>query len=253
MPIAAPLIIGGASIASGVIGANAAKSAADAQVNAENNALAFQQQVFNTNQDNLKSAQANFTPYLNIGKGATYSLGQLYGIGQDGTSTPANADYSAFTNSPDYAFAQQQGELGLTRAENARGLNLSGGALKDIAQFNQGLASQQFGNYFNRLLSLSQLGSGAASASGNVAVGASNSNANMANSIGNTMGNIGQSQASGIIGGANAITGSINNGITNSLLYNAINRSSYSPPGASAITQGFGNIGGTGGFLGGLY
>lgn len=223
MPIAAPLIIGGASLASGIIGSNAAKSAAETQANAENNALGFQREVYERN-------QANFQPYLNIGKGATYSLGQLYGIGQDGTRQPGGADYSQFTNSPDYGFAQQQGELGLTRAENARGLNLSGGALKDIAQFNQGLASQQFGNYFNRLMSLSQLG-------GSAAASAANSGNASANQIGNTMGAIGQSQASGIIGGANAITGSINSGIQNSLLYNAINRSSYSPPGASSITN----------------
>lgn len=231
MPIAAPLIIGAASVGSSLIGANAAKSASDAQVNAENNALAAQ-----------NAARAKLDPWINVGTGANYTLGSLYGIGKDGTSTPANADYSAFTNSPDYAFAQQQGELGLTRAENARGLNLSGGALKDISQFNQGLATQQFGNYFNRLMSLSQLGQ---SAAGQGVQGA--------NAAAQTMGNIGQSQASGIIGGANAITGGINSGISNSLLYNAINRSSYSPPGASSITQGFGNIGGTGGNLGGLF
>lgn len=226
MPVAAPLIIAGGSIASGLIGANAAKSAANAQLEAENNALSFQKSIFD-------KTQANFEPYLNVGRGATYSLGQLYGIGKDGNSIPANADYSQFYNSPDYDFAKQQGELGLTRAENARGMNLSGGALKDIADYNQGLASQQFGNYFNRLLSLSQLGNNAAAAAGN-------SGANFSNQIGNTMGAMGQSQASGIVGGANAITGGINSGITNSLLYNALNRSSYSPPGSSAITSPLG-------------
>lgn len=201
----AGIAIAGASIGSALIGSSAARSAADTQADAETNALAFQQQQ-----------AAKLNPFINVGTGATYSLGQLYGIGQDGTSTPANADYSQFYNSPDYQFAQQQGNLALTRQENAAGLNLSGGALKDFATFNQGLASQQYGNYFNRLMGLAQLGSSAASAG----VGAGNA-------IANTMGQIGQSQASGIIGGANAITGSVNSGITNSLLYNAINRSGY--------------------------
>src|SRR6185312_13783915 len=106
-----------------------------------------------------------YKPYLDVGKGATYTLGSLYGMpGADGKVTPV--DYSQFYSSPDYAFAQQQGQLGLDRYENAKGLALSGGALKDVAQFNQGLASQQFGNYYNRLLSLSQLGNNAAAAAG---------------------------------------------------------------------------------------
>lgn len=237
MPLAAPLIIGGATLGAGLLGASAATSAANTQADAANNALAFQKQAFN-------QTQANFAPYLNVGKGATYSLGSLYGIGQDGNTTNATQDYSQFTNSPDYAFAQQQGQLGLDRYENAKGLALSGGALKDVSQFNQGLATQQYGNYFNRLLSLSQLGQSAAS-------GAAGSAANFSGQIGNTTQAVGQAQAGGIVGSANALTGGVNSGITNSLLYNAINRSSYAPSGSSAMSLG--NAGGTGGGLGGLF
>src|SRR6185312_8020918 len=225
MPIAAPLIIGAATLGSAAIGASAASKASKAQVAMEQQGL-----------DAQNAARAKLDPFINVGTGANYTLGQMYGIGKDGQPTGAGNDFSQFTNSPDYAFAQQQGELGLTRAENARGLNLSGGALKDISQFNQGLATQQFGNYFSRLMSLSQLGQNSAVAG----VGG-------ANAAANTMGQIGQSQASGIIGGANALTGGINSGINNSLLYNAINRSSYSPPGSSAITSpmSLGSFGGT--------
>lgn len=238
MPVVAPLIIGAASVGSAMIGANAAKSASEKQAQAAQNALDFQQRAF-------ERTQANFEPYLNVGKGATYTLGSLYGIGQDGNQTNANRDYSQFYDSPDYGFAKEQGELGLTRALNARGMNLSGGALKDFAQFNQGLATQQFGNYFNRLLSLSQLG-------GNAASGAAGAAANFSGQIGNTMQGIGQAQAAGIVGGANAITGGINSGINNSLLYNAINRSSYAPASGGGGFN-FGNIGGTGGGLGGYF
>ena len=211
--------VAGGSIASGLIGADAANSAADKQSNAAANSLAMQQQMFNKTQE-------NFSPYLNIGKGATYSLGSLYGIGQDGNPTNANPDYSQFTNSPDYGFAQQQGNLALDRANNAKGLNLSGGALKDASQFNQGLATQQYGNYYNRLLSLSQLGQSAAS-------GAAGSAANFSGQMSNSIQGQGQAQASGIVGSANALTGGINGGINNSLLYNAINRSSYASPAAA--------------------
>jgi len=218
----AALAIGAASLGSAFIGANAANRASDAQSQAAANALAAQQ-----------AAVAKLNPWINTGTGANYTLGSLYGIGQDG-STGHPQDFSAFTNSPDYKFALDQGQLGLDRYENAKGLTLSGGALKDVSQFNQGLATQQFGNYYNRLLSLSQMGQGAASS----AVGGTNA-------IANTMMGQGQAQASGIVGGANALTGGINSGITNSLLYNAINRSSYAPSSSPF------NFGGGGGSTGG--
>lgn len=212
----AALVIGGASLASGIIGADAAETAASKQADAAKNALDTQRYMFD-------QTQANFKPYLDIGKGATYSLGSLYGIGKDGT-TGNPQDFSGFANSPDYKFALDQGQLGLDRYQNAKGLALSGGALKDAAQFNQGLATQQFGNYYNRLLSLSQLGQSAAS-------GSAGSAGQFSGQIGNSYQSIGQAQASGIVGGANAMTGAIGGGINNSLLYNAINRSSYAPAG----------------------
>lgn len=230
MPVGAAVGIAGGSIGSALIGSSAASSAADKQAQSQANALSLQQQMF-------QQTQANYKPYLDTGKAATYSLGSLYGLpGADGSVKPP--DFSGFTNSPDFGFAQQQGELGLARAENARGMNLSGGALKDISQFNTGLATQQFGNYFSRLMQLSQLGGNAASAAGG---NAQNFSGQMSNSITGQ----GQATASGIVGSANALTGGINSGISNSLLYNAINRSSY-----GGNNVGFGTNPSNGGWLG---
>src|ERR1700680_179516 len=214
MPIGASVAIAGGSIGSALIGS----SAADKQAQSAANALSLQQQMFN-------KTQANFQPYLNTGKAATYSLASLYGLpGADGTVKPP--DFSAFTNSPDYKFALDQGNLGLSRYENASGLALSGGALKDISQFNQGLATQQFGNYFSRLMSLSTQGQNAAS-------NAAGSAGNFSGQMNNSLQAQGQAQGSGIVGSANALTGGINSGINNSLLLNAINRSSYGSPQAA--------------------
>lgn len=228
--LGAGAIGGAASLGSALIGSGAAKNAANVQATAAANSLALQKQMFD-------QTQKNFEPYLNTGKGATYTLGGLYGIGKDG-STGNPQDFSQFTNSPDLKFAQDQGNLALDRANNAKGLNLSGGALKDSMQFNQGLASQQFGNYYNRLLSLSQLGQNSASAA---AGSASNFSGQMSNSIQGQ----GQAQASGIVGSANAISGglsgvanSVNGAVNNSLLMNAINRSSYAQPGANPMAGG---------------
>src|SRR6185503_19445701 len=73
---------------------------------------------------------------------------------------------------------------------------------------------------------------------------------NAANAIGNTMQGIGQAQASGIVGSANAITGGINSAANNTLLYNYLNKnpsgygsSSFSGPsygGGNALTDSYG-------------
>lgn len=212
--------IGGGALVSGVLGYEGATKAADTQANSANNALQFQEQAFNTSQNNINQAKGNFSPYLNVGNQATYTLGQLMGGG-----TNNQPDYSSFFNSPDYNFAQSQGQKGVINAANAQGVGLSGGTLKDLATFNSGLASQQYGNYFNRLMGLSQMGANAASGLGNLATGQANNATSAAAGIGNTTQAVGQAQASGIVGGTNAITGSLNSGISNSLLANYLGKS----------------------------
>lgn len=208
--------VSGAIIGSGLLGAGASLYAANKQSEAAGNALNFQQQTFNTNQANMKAAQGSLQPYLDIGKNATYTLGQLTGTGNGGNQP----DYSSFFKDPSYAFAQQQGELGIERGANARGLNLSGGTLKDLATFNSGLASQQYGNYFNRLMQLSGIGQDATKTNANLVTGNTSNNTTAAGQIGNTMMGQGQAQASGAIGVANAANGAIGN----SLMYNYLNR-----------------------------
>lgn len=246
--------IGGSALVSAGVGAYSANKAADTQANAANNALAFQQQAYNANQPRFATAQsafdsagANYKPYLDTGSAATYTLGQLTG------TAGSKPDYSSFYNSPDYNFAQQQGELGIERGANARGLNLSGGTLKDLSTFNSGLATQQYGNYYNRLMGLSQMGQNAAagmtnvaSGIGNLATGQANSNNAAAAGIGNTTQAVGQAQASGTVGASNAITGSLSSGISNSLLANYLGKSpsAYS----STANAGTSNAVSNGGF-----
>jgi hypothetical protein len=79
---------------------------------------------------------------------------------------------------------------------------------------------------------------------GNLATGAANSNASLGNNIGTTMQGVGQAQASGTVGGVNAITSAIGSGTSNSLLAQYIanqNPSAYlgnkSAVGAGTDTQ----------------
>jgi len=226
--------VSGAIIGSGLIGASASLYASNKQSEAAGNALNFQKQTFDTNQQNMRAAQGTLQPYLDIGKNATYTLGQL--TGANGNTQP---DYSSFFKDPSYAFTQQQGELGIERGANARGLNLSGGALKDLATFNSGLASQQYGNYFNRLMGLAGIGQTATQTNANLVTGNASTNTTGAGQIGNTMMGQGQAQASGAVGVANAANGAVGN----SLMYNYMNRN----PSAYGTSEAYGGGGAWGG------
>lgn len=53
-------------------------------------------------------------------------------------------------NDPGYQFRVKQGEQSLMNNRAAQGLTRSGGTLKELLNYNQGMASQEFGNVFDR-------------------------------------------------------------------------------------------------------
>lgn len=256
MPTAA--IIGGiaaaGSVGSAVIGSNAASKASAAQVAADQAALSTQ-----VSSENVANQQ--LAPFVDIGTGAAHSLANLYGIsyagqgtgaattGPNGVVTPANSNAPissaggsavqqqaqlGFTNSPDYNFAFTQGLQALQRSAAAGGTLQSGGQTKAALEFGQGLASQQYGNYFNRLLSLSNMGQSTASGVASNSIGAGNSQAQ-------TQQGIGTATASGIVGAGNqlgaGLTG-IGSAATNSLLLSKLGGSSpsaYSSPSLASL------------------
>lgn len=96
----------------------------------------------------LLSQYKEYTPYSE----------QYKGIGpyQNIEYTPYR-DYQPLTSEtfqadPGYQFRQQEGEAALQRAAAAGGNLNSGRAAKDLASFNSGLASQEFGNAYQRNL-----------------------------------------------------------------------------------------------------
>ncbi len=212
MPVGATIAAVG-SIGAAGIGAYSANKAAGEQANAAQNALNFQQQVYNTNQSNL-------APWTSTGSNALYSLASLYGLptpnNPSGGGASTNAAYQAFTNLPAYQFPLQQGNLSLERQLNAQGKTQSGAQARETQQFGQGLASQYLmSNYVNPLLSLSGQGQGAASslASSNIASG---------NQVGQSYGNLGTAQAAGTMGVGNALSGGLTGGANSLALYSAL-------------------------------
>lgn len=72
---------------------------------------------------------------------------------------------------PGYQFRLGQGLQGIERGAAARGTLLTGGTQKALQRYAQDYASGEFGNVFNRNLSVGQLGLGAASQAGNLGTG----------------------------------------------------------------------------------
>jgi len=214
------------NLAGGVLGANAATSAADKQAEAAKYAADLQKQMFD-----LQNAQQ--LPYRSAGYNA---LNQIQGMlpGQYtqydafgkpiGTST--GTDYlthqfnaSDFANNvdPGYAFRLQQGQMANQRMANKAGGLLGANAQQGMQDYTQGLASQEYGNAFNRytgnqtniynrLASLAgigqtgqtqtnQMAQTAATNMGNLAVGSAGAQAaggiGAANAYGNALGGIG--------------------------------------------------------------
>lgn len=141
-------------------------------------------------------------------------------------------------NDPAYQFRLKTGLDALNNSAAARGGLLSGGTLKAAQDFAQNDASNEYGNVYNRALNtygtnynqfvndqtnqfnklaaISGLGQTSAQDLSNAGLMAGGQVGNTlltsGQQIGQDLNNAGAARASGIIGGANAITGAINNG-----------------------------------------
>jgi hypothetical protein len=217
-----------AGVASSAMSSSAAGSAAQAQENAANTASADQMAMF-------RATQANEQPYMNVGNTAVNQLGQL-----------ASGNYSSFYNSPNYQFAQQQGLQALDASAAAKGNLYAGGYGKDLEQYGQGLASQQYNNYYGQLMGLASLGQNAASTTGY-------QGANAASQSGNDLMTGASAYGTGQINQANAWSnglGQVMNGVGTYLGYqsttpSALPQATSGLEGVSDFEQNYGNSLGT--------
>lgn len=185
----------GGNLIGGLYGAYQAKQAAGAQSDAAQRAMDMQ------------------APFLKNGLTGQNRLMDLLGLSgnksADGYGSAAKtfgaAEFQAGKD-PGYDWRMKQGQQALDRAARASGGMGGGGYLKDAMAYNQGLASQEFQNSYNRfqtdrasilnpLQSLSGQGQSAANTMGGYAV------------------NQGDAAAAGRVGSANAITGGISSAI----------------------------------------
>ena len=213
--------VAAATLGSSLIGADAAGRAADTSAAASRYAADIQKQMFDTQ-------NAQQAPYRAAGYSA---LNQIAGMNAGGQTYDANGnpignvtgtgylthqftpeDFAAGID-PGYAWRLQQGQQATQRAANVGGGALSGNTLAGLDAYTQGLASQEYGNAFNRyqtqrgniyntLAGIAGLGQTSLGQTGQAST-------QTAGNIGSALTAAGQAQAAGQVGTANALSGGI--------------------------------------------
>ena len=165
-------------------------------------------------------------------------------------SLTRNFGQSDFNTDPGYQFRLEQGQKAMERSQAARGGLLSGGAIKAASDYNQGMASQEYGNAFNRfqtnranilnpLQSLSGAGQTASGVMGQAAMQGGQDRGNYLTQAGNA-------NSAGYIGQGNAINNALGQGVNayqNYQLMNKLNMPAYGAGGATNQTANFNNYG----------
>jgi hypothetical protein len=225
------------SVGSALIGSNASQNASSQQVAAQMAALAQQKALFQqglgVQSGYVGQASNALNPFISAGQGAAGTLSSLL--------TPGSSA-STLSQMPGFNFQSQYGTMAATNALAAKTGPSAGPLAAAISQFNNGLAGTQYFNTVGALQNLTNTGAGAGNAlasvfgnAGNAALGAG---VNEGTVQGNTFGAIGNAQASGTLGSANALAG----GLTGA---------TGSASNALLLSQLFGN--GNGGGGGGIY
>lgn len=259
--------LGGTSLASGGLSFLGSQRAAGAQQQAAQTSGLFgliaQQQAIQAQQEAqakgaaaLEKGAAAYDPYSQFGMESTNRLATLMGLrpGAESGSLMAQPTLAQLQMDPGYAFREQQGMKALNQSMAAKGLGVSGSGIKGALEFGQGLASQEYGNAYNRfmanranVINLLQggvnTGFGAAQGKGQLASAAANLYGNTGQNIANTMlmnpygqamENAGQARASGYMGGASALGQALQAPAQNYMMYSMMDR--FAPTQTAALT-----------------
>src|SRR5664279_5261930 len=229
-------------IAAAVVGAGASLYGASQASSAAKGAAAQNQAQFAYN-------AASQMPFELAGQGALSGLSALSNSGSNGPggtnylamaqgAMPGQMTQAQLEQTPGYQFTLNQGLQATQNSAAARGLGVSGAALKGAAKYATGLADsnyqtqfnnaqQQFSDYgtlnstqqgnltnqFNRLNSVAGLGESATSGQGTTG-------AQLTNQSGNALMTAGNASAAGTVGVGTAATSAANNYLTYNMLQN---------------------------------
>jgi len=182
-------------------------------------------QAANQNLQEAQRGRAAASPWTSSGTSAVGKITNLLGLGtltQQGNNQgiywvdPTDAKgaqqraMTDFQTDPGYQFRVDEGMKTLDRSAASRGLLRSGAQAKAITDFGQQMGSQEYGNYFDRLLKVSGMGSESTSA-------ANNTSANLTSSAGNYLTQGGIARGSAYADGAKSMASGIGQGVNNTL------------------------------------
>lgn len=212
-------IIGGAVAAGGsaVAGAVGSENARAAQESAADKAMALQRETMAQQQRNYDQSRADMAPWLETGRTSLADLASQMSAGSFNTTM----DSTQLAADPGYQFRMAEGQKALERSASARGMLNSGGALRSLSRYSQGVASDEYQNAwsrnqaeasgrFNRLASLAGVGQTAAQNLGSMGGQFSAQMGQGANNMSSLYGAMGNAQAAGAMGAANAVGGGFN-------------------------------------------
>lgn len=233
-----------AGVATGLIQADAAKTAAETQTDAANKAIDLQQKNFET----INTQQA---PYRAAGYGALNNIAGLTtgqtpqydasgNIVRDANGNPVMVSGSGYLQhqfdandlkaglAPNYDFMLRQGQMANQRAANIGGGSLGGNALQGLNKYTQDYAGNAYQNAFNNyqtqrnniyntLAGIAGIGQTGQNATNTAATNATNAETNLA--VGSAAAN-----AAGTVGSANALSNTANNIANNYTLASLLNQ-----------------------------
>lgn len=171
------------SFISDIFGGGAAKKAAKAQTEAAKLGVDELHRQFDL-------TRADLAPWRQAGGAAIQAGADMLQPGYD------------YTASPGYQFRLGEGNRAIEGSAASKGMLMSGGTLKDIDRFSQGLAAGDFNDQFNRQMAVASGGQQATQTG--AALGQQT-----AGGIADLYTQMGNAKASGYIGQANAISGGI--------------------------------------------
>lgn len=202
-----------ATLGAGILGAGASIFGANTAANAQEKAA---QTASNTQLAMFNKLQQNAAPYIAAGNAANTELQQQL----PGLTAPINMNETMLQQTPGYQFNLTQGLKSVQNSAAARGLGISGAALKGAAGYATGLADSTYQNQFNNAQTNRQTAynmlSGQQSLGENAAVG-----------VGNTGVGVGAAIGQNQIGAGNAAAGA------------ALNTGSAIGAGANTAAQGY--------------
>lgn len=137
-----------AAIVGGVVGAGAsllgASKASKAQQQATDQAAALERENIALQREIYNQQRADLAPWRETG---AKTLAELARRLPELTAAP---DPTQFRADPGYQFALDEGQRALERSAAARGSLNSGGTLKALTRYAQGMADQQYGTWYDR-------------------------------------------------------------------------------------------------------